>query len=335
MTERIRVVLTLGESEPRYADIFTPDTMADLSEFADVVPNDLGRALTSEELADRAAEADAIITTWGAPRIDQSVISRTPRLRFIGHAAGSVKALVSPEVWDAGIIVTNAASVMATYVGEHALMAALAMLRTLPKHIAGERERWENLACDGWETLFGKTVGLIGLGHTARAFLRCLKPFGCRVLAFDPYASPDTARELGVTLVSLEELLAQSKVISLHAAATEETTNLLNADRLKLIKDGTVLINTARGAIIDHDALTRELSTGRFKAFLDVTLPEPLPPDHPLRQMPNAVITPHVAGPTPDGRRDMFRCVVDDLRLFLSGQRPANLVTREMLARMA
>ncbi len=96
-----------------------------------------------------------------------------------------------------------------------------------------------------------------------------------------------------------------------------------------------MLVNTARGVLVDHDALTSELRGGRFKAFLDVTDPEPLPPDHPLRALPNVVITPHVAGPTPDGRRDMFQCVVDDLRLFWSGGTPRNLVTKAMLARMA
>lgn len=335
MPDHRRVVITAESSSPVFAGIFAEDVLAELSGLADVVMNDTGRRLTPEELADLASEADAIITTWGTPFIDADVIAKTPRLRFIGHAAGSVKPVAAPEVWDAGITVTNAASAIATYVGEYALLASLAMLRTFPKYVAGNADTWTSLPCDGWETLFGKTVGLIGLGHTAKAFLRCLAPFRCRVLALDPYAKPETAHELGVELVSLEGLLSESKIVSLHAPANEETSKMLNAGNLRLIRDGAVLVNTARGTLIDHDALTDELRSGRFKAFLDVTDPEPLPADHPLRQLPNVVITPHVAGPTTDGRRDMFQCVVDDLKLFWSGQRPKNAVTKEMLATMA
>jgi len=96
-----------------------------------------------------------------------------------------------------------------------------------------------------------------------------------------------------------------------------------------------VFVNTARGILIDHDALARELATGRFKAALDVTWPEPLPEDHPLRHLPNVLLPPHIAGPTTDGRRDMFRSVVDDLKMFWAGETPKNLVTKQMLRTMA
>lgn len=332
---RKKVVITL-EQTGRYADIFQDDIMADLREQADVVLNDLGRALSTEELAERARDADAIITCWGAPHVDRSVIESAPRLKIIAHAAGSVKNLISEDVWDAGVVVTNAASVMATYVGEFALCLALAMLRTLPEHTCGApSDVWRDLPARGNETLFGKTVGLVGFGHTARAFLRVLAPFGCRVIVYDPYVAPETAKSLGVNLASLEEVLSTARVVSLHAPITDETKHMLNAANLRLIQDGAVLVNTARGWLIDHDALTAELATGRFKAALDVTTPEPLPPDHPLRRMPNVLITPHIAGPTPDGRRDMFRCVVDDLKLFWAGGTPRNIVTRQMLATMA
>ena len=135
--------------------------------------------------------------------------------------------------------------------------------------------------------------------------------------------------------MSLEEALSRPKVISVHAPITDQTKGMLGARELAMIPDGAVFINTARGILVDHDALTAELETGRFKAVLDVTYPEPLPADHPLRGLPNVLLTPHVAGPTKDGRRDMFRCVVDDLKLFWSGKTPKNVVTREMLATMA
>lgn len=320
----------------RFEDIFQDDIMADLEQMADVAINDLDRGLTTQELAERAKDVDAIITSWGAPKIDMTVVNAAPKLKIITHAAGTVKGLIAEEVYDAGITVTNSASVMATYVGEFALCLTLAMLRTLPKFALGAPEDvWKDATCYASETLIGKKVGIIGLSRTGRAFLRFLAPFNCEVVAYDPYTSVENAAQLGVKLISLEELLSSCKVISLHAPTTEETKGMLNADRLKLIPKGAVFINTARGILLDQDALTRELQTGRFKAALDVTNPEPLPADHPLRKMPNVFLPPHVAGPTWDGRRDMFRCVVDDLKLFWSGQTPRNLVTKQMLATMA
>ncbi|MCX8053212.1 MAG: hydroxyacid dehydrogenase [Armatimonadetes bacterium] len=335
MSDRKRVLIT-QEKGGFYGDIFQDDIMADLKAVAEVVENDLGRRFTTEELIERARDCDAIITSWGSPRIDMSVVSAAPKLKIIAHAAGSVKPFVAEEVWDAGITVTNAASVMGVYVGEFALLVTLALLRSLPKYTPGAPEgAWDGLRCDGWETLVGKRVGLIGLGHTARSFVRFLAPFECELVGFDPYMSPEKASEIGVLLVSLEELLSTSKVVSLHAPITEETKGMLGAREFAMMQDGAVFVNTARGILVDHEALYNELKTGRIKAALDVTFPEPLPPDHPLRTLPNVILTPHVAGPTVDGRRDMFRCVVDDLKLFWSGKTPKNIVTKQMLATMA
>ena len=335
MSDKKRVIITMEQS-PVFEDIFADDIMTDLKEYADVILNDLGRKFTKEELAERSGDVDAIITAWGAPKIDMSIVEVAPKLKIISHAAGTVKKFISEEIWDAGIVVTNAASVMAPYVGEFALCLALALLRTLPKYGFGvTKDAWEGAACVTNETLFGKTVGVIGLSHTGREFIRLLAPFNCNILAYDPYASEEKAASLGVNLVSLEKLLSTSKVISLHAPITNETIGMLNAAKLKLIQNGAVFVNTARGILIDHDALTKELETGRFKAALDVTYPEPLPADHPLRSLPNVLITPHIAGPTTDGRRDMFRCVVDDLKLFWTGQKIKNEVTKQMLETMA
>lgn len=335
MTERKKVLIT-HEKTGRYFDIFQDDIMEDLKTYADVIGNDLGRPFTTAELAERARDCDAIVTSWGAPKIDLSVVRSAPKLKIIAHAAGSVKNIIDESVWDAGIVVTNASSVMGVYVGEFALLLALALLRSLPKYTYGARaEMWQGLPCDGWETLIGKRVGLIGLGQTARGFIRFLAPFQCELVGYDPYIVPEKASELGVKLIPLEELLSTSKVISLHAPITEETKGMLGAREFRMIRDGAVFINTARGILVDHDALYEELKTGRFKAALDVTVPEPLPQDHPLRSLPNVIITPHVAGPTVDGRRDMFRCVVDDLKLFWEGKTPKNVVTKQMLRTMA
>lgn len=337
MADKKRVVITTPLGGDRYDSIFAADIMDELMQVADVLHNDLGRGFTTEELAERAKDCDAIITSWGAPKINQAIIDAAPNVKIIGHAAGTVKYSFAEEIWDAGITVTSAAPVMAVYVGEFALCLTLALLRTLPRYGFGApKDAWPGAPMDGNQTLHGKTVGIIALSHTGRNFLKLLAPFNCNVIVYDPYCSEERAAELGVKLVSLEELLSTSKVISMHAPITEETRGMLNASNLKLIQDGAVFINTARGILVDLDDLTAELSTGRFKAGLDVTDPkEPLPEDHPLRQMPNVIIAPHIAGPTIDGRRDMFQCVVDDLKLFWAGKAPKNVVTKQMLKTMA
>lgn len=337
MADKKRVIITTPPEGDRFDSIFAPDIMDDLKQHADVVANDLGRGFSTQELAERARDCDAIITSWGTPKIDKTIIEGCPKVRIIAHAAGSIKGAFSPDLWDVGIAVTNAAAVMGTYVGEFALTLALAMLRTLPRYAPGApKDLWQGSPAEGNLTLFRKTVGIIGLSHTGRSFLRLLKPFDCTVIAYDPYASQERAAELGVKLVSLEELLSTARVISVHAPITEETKGMLSADKLKLISDGAVFINTARGILVDLEALTKELATGRFKAALDVTDPtEPLPPDHPLRSMPNVIVTPHISGPTIDGRRDMFESVVDDLKEFWAGRTPKHIVTKQMLQTMA
>lgn len=337
MADKKRVVITSPVGGGGYDTIFQPDIMADLKQVADVIDNDLGRGFTTEELAERAKDCDAIITSWGTPKINQTLIDSCPNVKIISHAAGSVKHFLPEEVWDAGITVTSAASVMAVYVGEFALCLTLALLRTLPRYGFGApKDSWQGAPMEGNETLHNKTVGIIALSHTGREYLKLLAPFNCNVIVYDPYCSQERAAELGVKLVSLEELLSTSKVISMHAPITEETKGMLNAANLRLIQDGAVFINTARGILVNLDDLTAELATGRFKAGIDVTDPkEPLPEDHLLRHMPNVIVAPHIAGPTIDGRRDMFRCVVDDLKLFWEGKTPKNVVTKQMLRTMA
>ncbi len=337
MADKKRVVITTPLGGDRYDTIFQPDTMAQLKEVADVVDNDLDRGFTTEELAERARDCDAIITSWGSPRIDQRIIDACPKVKIISHAAGTVKYFISEEIWDAGITVTSSAPAMAVYVGEFALCLTLALLRTLPRYGFGaHKDKWQGTPMSGNLTLHRKTVGIIALSQTGRQYLKLLEPFNCNVVVYDPYCSREQAAELGVKLVSLDELLSTSDVISMHAPITEETKGMLNKGNLKLIRDGAVFVNTARGITVNLDDLTEELKTGRFSAGLDVTDPtEPLPEDHPLRHMPNVVVTPHIAGPTIDGRRDMFQYVVDDLKLFWEGKSPRYVITKRMLQTMA
>ena len=273
------------------------------------------------------------MTGWRSPRLTANVVARVPALRIVAHAAGSVKPYVSDAVFDRGIVVTSAAAAIATSVAEHCLGLAIALLRDyVPRQEALKQDRLSG-GVSGMRNLglFGRKIGLIGFGCTGREFARLLRPFRADVVAYDPHIDPVAAKRLRVRATTLEDALSSS-VVSLHAPDIEENRHLTNAATLRLLPDGAVLINTARGRLIDHDALLAEVRSSRIKAGLDVTEPEPLPPDHPLRDQPNVILTPHIAGPTEDRLWTLGHCAATDLARFFSGKQPLHVVTREALS---
>jgi phosphoglycerate dehydrogenase-like enzyme len=314
------IVLILPEGS-LYRDLFPPPVRDALAAFAEIRESPAGDGKWSpERLRAALADVDAVITGWGSPRLDAAALDAAPRLKIVGHAAGTIKSIGSREIFDRGIALVNAHDAIAPYVGEMALALALAGLRSLPQHDrAMRRDRSWGARGSTPETLFGRRVGLVGLGATARAFLRVLAPFDCRISAADPNV-PQESAPVGVTLLPLGELLKNSDVLSLHAAGLPETRYLIGRRELALLPDGALIVNTARGSLIDPDALLEELQSGRLRAALDVTEPEPLPPDHPFRDLPNVFLTPHISGPTPGRRWEMGMLIVEDLRRFFSGE---------------
>ena len=319
------------------AELLAPPVRELLDSFADWHENPQPRDLTPSELAALAPAFDGLLTSWGSPPVTLELLRRAPRLRIVAHAGGTVRSLVGPEVLRVGLVVTNAASAIAPYVAEVALGLTLAALRRLAdSHLAVREGRWDKLQFQGRSrSLFGATVGLVGFGHIARSFARLLLPFGCRLLAYDPHCPPQAVPpDLPVALVSLDRLLAASRVISLHAPDLPATRGLIGARELALMPDGAVLVNTARGALLDHDALLAQVRSGRLLAALDVTDPEPLPPDHPLRTAPGAIIVPHIAGRVHDQTWRVALTAAANLAAFFAGQPPPDLVTPDMLGTM-
>ena len=310
-------VLVLAHGD-LHQSIFPDGVRADLESFANARYNDLGRNLTEEDLRARIGDVDACITTWGSPRFTPEVVEAAPRLAIIAHAAGTVKPFASEAVFARGIVVTSAAPVIARYVGEMALMLSLACLRNLTQHDRALKQdrAWHVEESGASETLRDQRVGLIGFGSTAREFAALLAPFGVELLCFDPHVDGAVLERVGARPAELDEILTTCRVISLHAASVPATRHLLNAERLRRIPEDAVLINTARGALIDTAALVEELKTGRFSAALDVFDPdEPLPADHPLRDLPNVILTPHVSGPVPSRYWEMGQQAVNNVRL--------------------
>lgn len=296
-------------------------------------------SLPPERAEEVLAQADVLLAHWGCLPVDDRLLARAPRLRMVAYAAGTVKDSIAPEVFERGILVTSGAAANAVPVAEF----TLATILFAGKDVFGQRER---LRADGdpafpWprrrrpEGNLAKQIGLIGASHVGRGVIELLKPFRLEVLLADPYVDDAAAARLGVRLVGLDELLEASDVVSIHAPALPETRHLIGAPELARMQDGATLINTARGSLLDHDALAAELRTGRLQAVLDVTDPEPLPSDHELLRLPNAYVTPHLAGSQGTELTRMTELVLEEIRRFGAGEPPLHPVTGPDLGRIA
>jgi phosphoglycerate dehydrogenase-like enzyme len=272
------------------------------------------------------AEAEVLLTHWGAPPITAEVVAAAPRLRLVAHGAGTVKDLVGPAVFDAGITVTSAAAANAVPVAEYALAAILWANKDV---FAGARLLRGDTDPEGWRhharTVgnVGKRVGIVGASLVGRKLIELLAPFDLRVAVYDPYLDAEGAERLGVQLVTdLVELCESADVVSLHAPSLPTTRHMIGAEHLRSMPDGAWLINTARGALVDHDALLAEVRTGRLNAVLDVTDPEPLPADSLLLALPNVIVTPHVAGAQGNELLRLADLVVGEIERFAAGEPP-------------
>ncbi len=291
--------------------------------------------LDSPQARAQLAVADVVLTSWGAPPITAEHIEAAPRLRAILHAAGTVRGLVPDEAWDRGIVVSSAADENARPVAEFTLAAIILAGKRAP-FLAAEartrRDRWSFGDERGDLTNRGRTIGLVGWSRIGRRTAELLDLLETEaVLVADPTITAADLAGTGAELVDLPELLRRSDVVSLHAPALPETHHLLGAAELALMPDGATLVNTARGVLVDTAALEREASSGRLFAVLDVTDPEPLPASSVLYDLPNVMLTPHIAGSLGSEARRMSEHALDELARVAAGEPVLAPVTREHL----
>ncbi len=240
----------------------------------------------------RLARTEILVTGWGCPVLDGGALDAAPNLKAVVHAAGSIKGHVTPEVFARGVVVSSAADANAIPVAEFTLAMILLANKAVPRLAREYRAARSDLGLLTRDDDLGnyrKTVGVVGASRVGRRVIELLRPFDLDVLVADPYADD-------LVTCDLDVVIGRSDVVSIHAPATPETYRLIGAERLRALKDGATLINTARGSLVDETALVEELRTGRISAILDVTDPEPPAPDSPLWELPNVVLTPHVAG---------------------------------------
>ncbi|MFC8230238.1 hydroxyacid dehydrogenase [Streptomyces sp. NPDC057287] len=326
--EKLRAVLCM---DARLRDaVFPAEVRRQIAESAELTVVDDFRESAA------LAEAQVLMTSWGAPMIDDRVLDRAPGVRAVVHAAGSVKDVVGPAVFRRELPVSSAADEMAEPVAAVAYafitLAAKRALRLQDLYrqgiVAGRHERPD--------IGFGhKVIGIVGASRIGRAVIRRLVADGRKVVLYDPHCTAETAAMLEVERVELDELCSRSHILSLHAPILPSTVHMIDAARLRRLPDGAAVINTARGRLLDTGALLAECASGRLEAYLDVTDPEPLPVDHPLLHLPNVLLTPHLAGTEGADLHSMGRFAAAELHRLAAGLPFRGLVSAHQLAQLA
>lgn len=332
-----RPVIALLMTPSMQQGLLGEQVLAELAALGEVKRFGEERKITAADAASLLADADICLNTWGTPSFDQALLDRAPKLKLIVYCAGSIKGFVSDAMWSRGVRVTSGAYAIAYRVAEYVLGMSIMGLRQAWLHnqamhhepTIGHHElkrRWPD------RELCGSTVGVVSLGQVGRQVVKVLREQGPVLLGFDPFMSEKAMADLGVRKVDLDTLLRMSDVVTLHAPSLPETRHMIGAAQLRLMKDGALLINSSRGAVIDEQALINELRSGRINAILDVTDPEPPAADSPLRQLPNVFLTPHIAG---GQTRHLGRQALDEVSRYLKGEPQVFEVTKERLATLA
>jgi D-3-phosphoglycerate dehydrogenase len=299
-------------------DDLSPQALERL-EAADDVTFEVVRRPSSAELRKIMPEYDALIIR-SSVQVDAELLEATTQLKVIGRAGVGLDNVDVNAASLRGIIVMNTPGANTIATAEHTMAMLLALCRHIPKADYSIRnEQWTRSKFVGVQ-LYGKTLGVVGLGRVGTQVAQRAQAFGMEIIAYDPYISHEVARELKVKLVDLEDLLAQSDFISLHVALTPDTQNLISAPAIARMKPGVRLINCARGVLVDETALVEALRSGQVaEAALDVFGEEPLPAGSPLRDLPNVVLTPHIAASTVEAQRDVGTKIVDQILGALRG----------------
>lgn len=280
--------------------------------------------------------ADVLFGGWGFPVMDESFLALVPRLKAVFYGAGTIKAFTPHAFWERGILISSAYAANAVPVSEF----------TFAQIILGLKNVWQSAYQVRREGAFpkerhcigahGSTVGLVSLGMIGKMVLEKLRTLEVRVIAYDPFVTPEQASEMGIELCSLEDLFRRADVVSLHTPWLKETENLIRGAHFSSMKPGATFINTSRGAVVHEEEMVGVLKQRPdLTALLDVTWPEPPAAGSPLYTLPNVFITPHIAGSVAGECARMGRYMLEEFGRYLRGEPLKWQISREMSARMA
>lgn len=272
-----------------------------------------------EKLLAAVPEADALLVR-SATTVDAEVLAAAPKLKIVARAGVGLDNVDVNAATERGVLVVNAPTSNIHSAAEHALALLLSAARQIPAADASLRERtWKRSSFSGTE-IFGKTVGVVGLGRIGQLVAQRLGAFGTHVIAYDPYVSPARAAQLGIELLTLDELLSRADFISVHLPKTPETAGLIGKDALAKTKPGVIIVNAARGGLVDEAALADAVRSGHVRgAALDVFSKEPCT-DSPLFELPQVVVTPHLGASTEEAQDRAGTDVAASVKLALAGE---------------
>lgn len=315
----MKILVTKPDGNMEFETFYTPEAKAALEELGQVIYNPHGRPYTDEELRDALADVDVVFTGWGQYNFSEEVLSKANKLKMIAHTGGSVAPVLSDAVIKRNLTVICGNKLYAESVAEGTLCYILAALRNIVR-IVNETER------DGWTSgylpnkgLKHKTIGIVGFGMIAENLARILQAFDVKIKIYSGYLSKEKAAEYNAEIATLDEIFETCDIISVHSALNDKNYHLIGKKHFEKMKDGALIVNTARGAVMVEEELAEELKTGRINAILDVYEVEPLPKDSPLRGLPNAILVPHRGGPTTDVRAMVTMALCEDIKKFMLG----------------
>lgn len=329
----MKILVTMPVGHER--DTFIPDEAAKkLMALGDVAWNNTADQFTPDELREKISDTDVCLTGWCCPKLDEYILQNAHNLKLVAHTGGSVAPIAGSYLFDRGIRIISGNWLYAESVAEGTIAYILASLRDII-HYNGvvQNGMWKDEHSYN-EGLLDQTVGLIGFGMVAKNLVRLLKPFRTKICVCADYLTEADCEQYGIRKMPLEEVIKTCRIISVHESQRPETYHMIDSKLLEMIKDGALLINTSRGSIIDEEALADELVGNRFKAVLDVYEEEPLPANSRLRGLKNAVLIPHMAGPTIDRRKYVTIGLIEDIQSMLENKSMKYEISREYAALM-
>ncbi|MEU5689252.1 hydroxyacid dehydrogenase [Streptomyces venezuelae] len=335
-SRRPRAALAMSR---RAADaVLEPQIIEALAEVLDLEPPPVLADFTTGRARSVLADAELLVTGWGCPPLGSEVLALAPRLRAVVHTAGSIRSHITDACWERGIEVSSAAAANAVPVAEYTVaMVLLSGKRVLESardfRAARTEVDWSRTARTTGN--YRRTVGILSASLVGRRVIELLRPHDVKLLLHDPFVSADEAAALGAEPVTLDALFARSDTVSVHTPLLPATRGLVGRDLIDAMRPDAVLINTARGAVVDQDALTEAVTAGRVRAVLDVTDPDVLPPDHPLWSTENVLLTPHIAGSQGNEWRRLADAAVTEVRRWAAGDGFAHPVDRGRVAYLA
>jgi len=317
--------------------VYGPKEQADLTRLLEIEAPAWGQSAVGCNLL-ILRDVEIVMASWGVPVMDKAFLEAAPNLRAVFFGAGSIRTFTTPAFWERKIVVSSAYSVNAVPVSEYTLGVILLSLKKFWSFAHSAKQ-----GTDPWGNHlrkvpgnYGSIVGFVSLGMIARRVIHLLRAFDIKCIVYCPFLTESEAADLGVERCSLSEVFRRSDTVSIHTPWLPETEGLITGELIASMKEGATLINTARGAIIRESEMTAILRKRRdLTAILDVCHPEPPLPHSALLQLPNVVLTPHIAGSLGNECQRLGRCMVDELRRYLAGEPLQWQVGEELAAKLA